>query len=286
MLGIFKCGDYMKKSVKLWIIKIAVIVLWVIVLFIPEIFASFQDIKVESINQIVTENTTDSVKYFNVKFSDNVFKGEIVISLIDEHGDVMVQKREKFSGNESNIVRLKIKSGYYSEMASYEVSYAWVKTKSVAILSILNLFFSCAILVCVVAVIRIDHKEQVVGKNRVEVYSGIFKHNIKIDGKKVFEDKWFPLFKDRNILLNASETLDLQIAFGSMNKITIESIDKQMEETQKDAEQEEPEKAENKSSKKKTTSVLNAGSKKVVSGASKKAKFTVKSKAKNKTIKK
>ena len=138
----------------------------------------------------------------------------------------------------------------------------------------------------VLAVIRIDYEEKVIDGKTVGVYSGLIKHRVKIDSEKVFEGKWFTLFKGKEVLLNASESKDVNVLFSAMNKIDFEVIDKPAKEEIKEEVKEEPKTEENKTQKKKTTSTPKAGAKKVVSGASKKAKFQVKSTSKKQSNKK
>ncbi|MBQ4542512.1 MAG: hypothetical protein IJA23_06700 [Clostridia bacterium] len=276
----------MKKQIWLWTVKIAAILLWAVMLFIPEMYASVEDINVVSLREVKTEKTTGSLKFFEIEFTDKVVKGEIMLSFLNEDGDVIFEKREKFSKNDSNVATIKIKSGHYAETAEYKIRNARVKSPVVNILSILNLFTSTLMLGLVLAVIRIDYEEKVIDGKTVGVYSGLIKHRVKIDGEKVFEGKWFTLFKGREVLLNASESKDVNVLFSAMNKIDFEVIDKPAKEEIKEEVKEEPKTEEKKPQKKKTTSAPKAGAKKVVSGASKKAKFQVKSTSKKQSNKK
>ena len=54
----------MKKQIWLWTVKIAAILLWAVMLFIPEMYASVEDINVVSLREVKTEKTTGSLKFF------------------------------------------------------------------------------------------------------------------------------------------------------------------------------------------------------------------------------
>ena len=100
----------------------------------------------------------------------------------------------------------------------------------------------------------------------VEVYSGIFNHQVKVDGEIVFKKNWFTLFKERENVFAVSETQDIKVAFGAMNKISVEIISNQKIESEvleKDEKSEKQQAVEKVKTQKKKTKKKNVDKKSV-----------------------
>ncbi len=275
----------MKKQIWLWTVKIAAIFLWAFMFFIPDIYEKIEDVQLVSHKEIEAESTS-TFKLIEVEFSKDALYGHICFEFYTEDNEVEHAPVIFVEANHSRFAECEIEYENLSDCVRYEIKGVYIKTVNERIVDIISFMLAVVMFFGVLAVIRIDYEEKVIDGKTVGVYSGLIKHRVKIDGEKVFEGKWFTLFKGKEVLLNASENKDVNVLFSAMNKIDFEVIDKPAKEEIKEEVKEEPKTEEKKTQKKKTTSAQKAGAKKVVSGASKKAKFQVKSTSKKQSNKK
>lgn len=276
----------MKKQIWLWTVKIAAAFLWVIALFIPDIYLMIHGEETFVIKEIETEQSSDTVKVFAVEFSEDVIYGHIDVILYDENNKRVYANTGYFSDEYSRFIEIKFESKKLSQAVRFETEFPYAKSVNERKVDIISSIVATVMFILVLVALRIDYEEKVIDGKTVGVYSGLIKHRVKIDGEKVFEEKWFTLFKGKEVILNASENKDVKVMFSAMNKIDFEVIDKPANEEIKEEVKEEPKTEEKKTQKKKTTSAPKTGAKKVVSGASKKAKFQVKSTSKKENNKK
>lgn len=274
----------MKKQIWLWTVKIAAILLWAFMFFIPDIYEKIENVQLVGHKEIETESTS-TFKSIEVEFSENVIYGHVFVSFYDENGKAVYGEVILFKDSNSKFGKVEVENKELERAVSYKIKDFYVKTPTELKIDKLSIILAVVMFFGVLAVIRIDYEEKVIDGKTVGVYSGLIKHRVKIDGEKVFEGKWFTLFKGKEVLLNASESKDVNVLFSAMNKIDFEVIDKPAKEEIKEEVKEEPKTEEKKTQKKKTTSASKAGAKKVVSGASKKAKFQVKSTSKKQSNK-
>ena len=269
----------MKKKILLWVVKIAAILVWVTTLFIPDVFEKIEDVHVVNYKEIKLEESSPTYKNIEVEFSENVLYGHIVVCFYDSDGELIHDHVILLEEGNLNFAEFEIECEKMAQSVRYEIEDVHVKTVNENKVDKISMVAFVIMFAVMIAIIRIDYKEQTIDNKTVEVYSGLIKHRVSVAGEKVFEEKWFT-FKGKEVLLNLSETTDINVMFSPMNKIEVETISKPKIEIIKEEKKEEPEIQEKKAPKKKTTAVSTTGAKKVVSGASKKAKFQVKSTSK------
>lgn len=222
----------MKKHIWLWVVKISAILLWAITLFIPDIYESIEDVKIINSKEIKQEQSTNDFKTVEIELSKKVLYGHIYIAFYDENDKMFYAPVILFENNNSNFVKLEIQSDGIDKTVRFEIKEVYVKTKNELFIDKISSLISTMMLIVVLAVIRIDYDEQLIEDKKIEIYSGLFKHSVKIDGKKVFYKKWFALIKSNESVINISETKDVKVVFGAMNKIDIEIIEKSQNEVE------------------------------------------------------
>ncbi len=274
----------MKKKILLWTVKIAAICLWVLTLFIPDIFEKIEDVKVVNYKEVKLEESTATFKTIEVEFSEDALWGHIYFQFFNAEDELLYGPVVLFESNYTKFAECEIEYERLDECVRYEIKSAHVKTVNERKVDIISMMLSVLMFVVMIAVIRIDYKEEVIDGKIVSVYSGLIYHRARIADEKVFEEKWFTVLKGREVLLKLNETTDIKVEFGLMNKIEIETIEKPKIEKAEEKKDEVVE--ENKPVKKKTTTQPKNGKKKVVSGATTKAKLTVKTTSKNSKNKK
>ena len=216
----------MKKRIWLWVVKISAILLWVITLFIPDIYLSIHGEESFTIKEIATEDD-GTTKIFEVEYSEEVISGHIDIILYDENDKIVYAKSVSFDNKYSKIVQLKLKNEKLTESVRFETEFPFAKTVKERKIDIISAVLASVMLVIVILVLRVDYEENVIDGKMVKVYSGIFKHQVKVDGEIVFKKNWFALFKERESVFAVSETKEIKVAFGAMNKISVETISNQ-----------------------------------------------------------
>ena len=277
----------MKKKIWLWTVKIAAAFLWVISLFIPDIYLMIHGEETFVIKEIETEQSSDTVKIFAVEFSEDVIYGHIDVILYDENNKRVYANTGYFSDEYSRFIEIKFESKKLSQAVRFETEFPYAKSVNERKVDIISSIVATVMFVLVLVAIRIDYEEKVVDGKTVAVYSGLINHRVKIDGANIFSEKWFTLFKGREVLLEVNEKTDINVMFSLMNKIDFEVVDKPMEEKIEESKEPQEEKVEEKkTAKKKTNTASKNGKKKVVSGATTKAKLTVKTTSKNQKAKK
>ena len=215
----------MKKQIWLWTVKIAAAFLWVIALFIPDIYEKFENVELVGYREIKEESTA-TYKSLELEFSQSVLYGHVIINFYDENDKVVYGEIILFKDSTSKYAEIEVDNENIIGSIRYEIKEAYATTSTELKVNKISMMLVVIMFVVMIAVIRIDYEEKVVDGKTVGVYSGLIKHRVKIDGEKVFEGKWFTLFKGKEVLLNASENKDVKVMFSAMNKIDFEVIDK------------------------------------------------------------
>lgn len=272
----------MKNKILLWVVKITAILLWMLTLFIPDIFEKIENVHVVGYKEIKQEESTPTFKTLEVEFSKKVLYGHIFIECYDENGKVLYGPVILFKDGDSQFAEVEIEYEKLYDCVGYRIKEAHMKTQKELMVDKISILLAVSMFFVVIAIIRIDYEEKVVAGKTVKVYSGLLNHRVKIEDEKVFAEKWFTIFRGKEVLLEVNKETDINIVFSAMNKISFEEIEKPVKEEVKEVEvvQEEKPQEEKKTPKKKTTS--KAWANKVVLGASTKAKLTVKKTTKTK----
>ena len=215
----------MKKRIWLWVVKISAILLWVITLFIPDIYLSIHGEETYVVKEIETQDGTK--KTFEVEFSEDVIYGHIDFIFYDENDERVYAMTAWFSERYSKNVRADFEDEKLLKSVRFETEFPFAKTVKERNVDIISAVLASVMLVVVILVLRIDYEENVIDGKTVKVYSGIFKHQVKVDGEIVFKKNWFALFKERESVFAVSETKEIKVAFGVMNKISVETISNQ-----------------------------------------------------------
>ena len=276
----------MKKKIWLLTVKIVAILIWAFMFFIPDIYERIENVELVGYREIEEESTA-TYKSLELEFSKSVLYGHVLINFYDENDKVVYGEIILFKDSTSKYAEIEVDNENIIGSIRYEIKEAYATTSTELKVDKISMMLAATMFVVVIAVIRIDYEEKVVDGKTVAVYSGLINHRVKIDGANIFSEKWFTLFKGREVLLEVNEKTDINVMFSLMNKIDFEVVDKPMEETVKESKEPQEEKVEEKkAAKKKTNTASKNGKKKVVSGATTKAKLTVKTTSKNQKAKK
>ena len=214
----------MKKRVWLWVVKISAVLIWVLTLFIPDVYIMIHGEETFVVKEIETYDNTK--KAFEIEFSEVIVNGHVDFIFYDEN-DERVYAMTAWFGEKSKFGEAEFEDEDLSKAVRFETEFPYAKTVGERKVDVITAWVSAFMLVVVILVLRIDFEEYEVDEKKVEVYSGLLKHKVKVDGEKVFKKNWFTLFKGREIVLNVSEEKDAKVKFTSMNKIDVEITDKQ-----------------------------------------------------------
>lgn len=215
----------MKKQIWLLVVKISAVILWVFTLFIPDIYLNIHGEETYVVKEVETQDSTK--KAFEIEFSEDVIYGHIDFIFYDENDERVYAMSNFFDKKYSKNVRAEFEDEDLAKSVRFKTEFPYAKTVNERNVDIISAVLASVMLVVVILVLRIDLEEKVVDGKTVKVYSGILKHQVKVDGEIVFKKNWFALFKERESVFAVSETQDIKVAFGAMNKISVETISNQ-----------------------------------------------------------
>lgn len=212
----------MKKKTLVLAIKIVTVLLWVIALFFPNIYAETEKIEVVDYTQTNLEQTTATKMYFDVEFSKDVVKGNITMAFADsQDGNIDFAVEIPFSGNKTNVVRIEVSSDKFMQLEDiyYTVSKAKVTTTAVNVLNKVMYPVAMALAVFLIFVLRIQYKEYVVEGKKVQVYAGVLKHTVYVDNIQAYGERYLFTNKKRTLSVPLSDKIEMEVTFRANNKI-------------------------------------------------------------------
>lgn len=213
----------MKKKHLLLVLKILAIVMWIFVLFLPEMCAGIQDVKHLSIEMASIQQSEPEYKEFNVEFSEKVVEGSMIVQFFDDNDSLIIEQVIEIRDNDSNIVKFKMPNNNFHIITNYKVKSSHVKTPLVKNMKIVCSISSVLLLVLVILVIRIDYEEYKIESKKVKIYSGIIRHYVKID-ENIWKKNCLILTKQRSQEFEMGNK-KLNVVFAKTNQIEIELLD-------------------------------------------------------------
>ena len=212
----------MKKKTLILGIKIFAIVLWIIALFVPNIYEEFENVEVVDYYQTNLEETTKTTMYFDVEFSKDVYKGHIALGFSEtEDGEYDLEIAVPFTNHEGNIVRIEISSEEFEEFDEIYYTYVGsiITTTTVNMLNKIMYPVAIALAVLLIFILRIQYKEYVVEGKTVQIYAGIANHMVYVDNIQAYSEKYLFTNKKRMLTIPLSDKVEMDITFRANNKI-------------------------------------------------------------------
>lgn len=183
----------MTKEKKLKLIKILSVVFWIVLLIFPTIYANIYTVTLLDDNWVY--DSENEVYEFTFECDKEVVSGEMVIEFYDENQKLLKTVAVPFEDNKGkNVVVTVDYDNVPDDVALYKTGESTVKSKSVK--NVETVLYPIAIVYVVWAVYISCINVASCGFNdkKVEVYTGIKKHTLKIDGEVADSaDKFLPL---------------------------------------------------------------------------------------------
>ena len=219
----------MSKKLFVTIIKVVSIIIWAVVLFCPMIIGQTQDVNYVNDNaSVITENQV----IYTVEFDKEVKSGTLEIEFFKD--DTSVGKTSvPFDNNKGKSVTVTISSATFADADKFLLLEAEVVTVFAGNVSAIMYPIAIVLAVILVFVLKLNAKEQEVNEKNIEVYSGLFTKQIKVDGELVAQEKGVYLFKPARLTYNLSEDKVYVTEFSAAGKITTyvkdEAINREIE---------------------------------------------------------
>lgn len=212
----------MTKKALILIMKIAMIALWVVALFFPNIYAKTEGIEIVDYNQVNLEQSTSTKNYFEVTFTHEVVDGVITMGFSESaNGSYEFTVAVPFENNKGKSVVIEVSSTEFAEMESiyYTAASAKVTTKTVDLLDKVMYPVAIALAVILIFVLRIRYKEYVVEGKKVQIYAGVLNHTVYVDNIQAYGERYLFTNKKRTLSVPLSDKIEMEITFRANNKI-------------------------------------------------------------------
>lgn len=222
-----KNGAFMKKKYLMLGLKILAIILWIVVLFLPDMCAGIQNVKSLSITQTGIGKIENGVyRKFEVEFTKKVVKGTIIVQFVDANDELVIEQVVEISNNDSYIAKFNMPDSKFDKITSYRVKSSHMQTPLVYVLKKVCAVASVVLLVFVLMIIRMDYEEYQIDNQKFVVYSGIVRHFVKLNNEIIMNKNHIILTKKDVFEYEIAKDKTLQITFFATNNVGIELIDK------------------------------------------------------------
>ena len=213
----------MTKKKKIKIIKVVMIVVWLVLLFAPRITASMEDVELKSHEM---EYNYNSGKYECTIVCDKSFvSGKAKIGLYNEYNTQIKTLEKEFEDNEGDKVVIIIEpSEVPSGVENYKIEELRVVTDTQEIISAVCYLSAIIMAVALIFVLRLVVLEYNLEGKQVEVFAGVRRKTMRINGELVAEQK--KMFTLKPIVLTSQMGEKQVVAeIKANNKIVLYSKD-------------------------------------------------------------
>lgn len=213
----------MTKKKKIKILKIVMIAVWLILLFAPMITSQMEEIKLTSYDMTFNANTG---KYDCELVCDkNIVSGTAKISFYDGSNSHLKTVEKTFEENEGKKVIIVFEdSEIPDDVANFKVEELKVTTDTQETIQAVCWLIAIVLAVALVFVLRLVVLEYNLDGKQVEVYAGVRRKTMRINGELVAETK--KMFTLKPIVLSAKMgEKDVIAEIKANNKIVLYSKD-------------------------------------------------------------
>lgn len=204
----------MKKKNIILFVKILSVVFWLVTLFIPKSYKLIEN------TEFVKLTRNDKTNQFEVEFAKPIKNGNLTISFYDKDDEFFGDYTHFFEKNDSCVVDFVMNDYDFSEVVKVEFDNANVNSVDFEMLKKIMYPTSIFCLILMLTMFRIRFKSVIEDGKLIEVYAGVFKHTIKVDGNVIFADK-FLFKKDAKFSVELSDKKLMNVAFKLSNNIEI-----------------------------------------------------------------
>lgn len=223
----------MKKKYIINALKIIIVILWLAVLFTPTIFVNTQDVKSLDFAWSLSSDESEGYDYFDVEFSHEVIEGEITVGYYNLDFELDHTVTVSFEQEASKVVTIAVPlEGIPEDAIIPDFESASVLTKQADLINKIMYPIAIVIAVALFFVLRLNVKEFESEDRKVEIYSGLVNHHVKVDGIKVYAERYLFTRQKTTLEVPLSERLSMKVVFRANNKIETYPISKQVEDVE------------------------------------------------------
>lgn len=206
----------MPKNLFVKIVKIVSVIIWAVILLCPTIVSQTQNVKYIDDEAYILNSEKIS---YTVEFDKAVKSGTLQIEFYKD-GKSIGKKSVSFDNNKSKTVTVMIEDSTYANSDEYFLLEAEVATVFASDIDAIMYPISIVLAVVIVFILKLNAKVQEVNGKNIEVYSGLFVKQIKVDGELIAQEKGVYLFKPAHLTYNITEDKVYVVDFSASGRIT------------------------------------------------------------------
>ena len=172
----------MTNEKKLKTVKILAIVVWIILLMVPTFYGASDVVTLVDDRQTVNYET-DTYE-FEIYCDKEIVSGEVTIGFYDINNQLVSTTTIPFEKNEGKMVKVSVPTSSVSNVVeNYKIE--TMEVKSVSLKKLESILYPVAVVYAVLlaCVLRINVASVELKGKKIDVYAGVVKHTIKVDGE-------------------------------------------------------------------------------------------------------
>ena len=171
----------MNKQKMIKILKIVSVIVWVILLMAPTLYGTFEVVTINDYEE--TYNIETDKHNFEIYCDKEVVEGTVTIGFYDEDNNLLSSIEVPFEKNEGKTVKVSVDDDdIHDEAVNYDIIEMEVKTPTLKTIEAVLYPIAIVYVIAMTAVLRINVATATVEGKEVEVYAGVFKKTLKVDG--------------------------------------------------------------------------------------------------------
>ena len=220
----------MNKQKLIKILKIVAVVFWVVLLLAPTIYGTVDVVTMKDYDE--TYDIETDTHNFEVYVDKEVVEGTVTIGFYDEDDTLLSSVEIPFEKNKGTTVEVSLADkDIHADATKYDIIDMEVKTQSLKTLEAVLYPVAILYVIAMVAVLRINYANATVEGKDVEVYSGVFKQTLKVDGEVVAQEKKMFISKPISLMATLENGTNVLAQIDAKNRISIYSQEQQKQET-------------------------------------------------------
>ena len=229
----------MNKQKLIKILKIAAVVFWVILLLAPTIYGTVDVVTMRDYDE--TYDIETDTHNFEVYVDKEVVEGTVTIGFYDEDDTLLSSVEIPFEKNKGTTVEVSLADrDIHEDATKYDIIDMEVKTQSLKTLEAVLYPVAIVYVIAMVAVLRINYANATVEGKDVEVYAGVFKQTLKVDGEIAAQEKKMFISKPISLMATLENGTNVLAQIDAKHRISIYSQEQPKQETPNEIQAVEP----------------------------------------------
>ncbi len=213
----------MTKKKKIKILKIVSVFVWIVLLLAPILTAQIEDVTMTS--RDLTYNFNTGKYECSITCDKSFVSGTVKIAFYDADNNYIETLEKSFDDNEGKTALVIIESSELpDEMEYYKIEELRVTTDTQETISAVCYLFAIVLAVALIFILRLVVLEYQLDGKQIEVYAGVIKKTLRVNGELVASTKKASLFKPITLVARVGEK-DIIAEIKANNKIVLYSKD-------------------------------------------------------------